>query len=68
MAFICAVCGKGRVSGFNISHSHRKTKRTWMPNLQKTTVITDNGAVKVRACAKCIKTQSKETRTKKSSA
>ncbi|HEY3425355.1 MAG TPA: L28 family ribosomal protein, partial [Negativicutes bacterium] len=28
MANMCEVCGKGEVSGNNVSHSHLKTKRT----------------------------------------
>lgn len=32
MPRVCAVCGKGTVAGNRISHSHRKTRRTWSPN------------------------------------
>lgn len=35
MANLCEVCGKGERSGFNVSHSHLKTKRTWKPNIQR---------------------------------
>ena len=59
MAYVCKICGKGAVSGFSISHSHRKTKRRWLPNLQKTTVQEGNRTLSVKACAKCIKTQAK---------
>ena len=31
----CALCGKGVVFGQNVSHSHRKTNRTWKPNIRK---------------------------------
>jgi large subunit ribosomal protein L28 len=60
MALSCQICGKGSLSGFSVSHSHRKTKRRWKPNLQKTTVLIGDSSVKVKACTKCIKTLNKD--------
>ena len=37
MAATCDVCGKGPGFGHNISHSHRRTKRRFDPNVQKKT-------------------------------
>ena len=34
MAANCDVCGKGPGFGHSISHSHRRTKRRWNPNIQ----------------------------------
>lgn len=34
MAKQCQISGKKPVSGHNVSHSNRKTKRTFSPNLQ----------------------------------
>ena len=31
----CDVCGKGPCFGHSISHSHRRTKRRWNPNIQR---------------------------------
>lgn len=31
----CGMTGKGPVSGNNISHAHNKSKRRFLPNLQK---------------------------------
>lgn len=45
MAFRCAITGKGPRSGNTVSHSHRATKRRFMPNLQKIKVVV-NGQVK----------------------
>ena len=33
MSRVCAICGKGKASGNNVSHSNRKTKRTFEVNL-----------------------------------
>ena len=35
---VCEVCGKGRTSGNNVSHSMRHTKRTFGANIQKVDV------------------------------
>jgi large subunit ribosomal protein L28 len=49
----CAVCGKAPQVGYNVSHSHVRTKRRWLPNLQRVRVA--GGAKAVRVCAKCLK-------------
>lgn len=56
MSIECEICGKKPITGHNVSHSHRKTKRRWLPNLQW--LQTENGT-RVKACAKCIKTTAK---------
>ncbi|MCB0601996.1 MAG: 50S ribosomal protein L28 [Saprospiraceae bacterium] len=35
MSKICQLTGKRPISGNNVSHSNRKTKRRFLPNLQK---------------------------------
>jgi len=35
MSRICQLTGKHPISGNNVSHSHRKTKRMFYPNIQK---------------------------------
>ena len=52
---ICMICDKQTLKGNNVSHSNRKTKRAWKPNLQKTTLIMEGFKIKLRACTKCIK-------------
>ncbi|MDR1696922.1 MAG: 50S ribosomal protein L28 [Rickettsiales bacterium] len=34
MPKVCSVTGKKTMVGMNVSHSHRRTKRTFKPNLQ----------------------------------
>jgi large subunit ribosomal protein L28 len=41
MARRCAITGKGVQSGHNVSHANNKTKRRFLPNLQKTTLLSD---------------------------
>ena len=41
MARICELTGKGRQVGNNVSHANNKTTRTFRPNLQNVTLISD---------------------------
>jgi large subunit ribosomal protein L28 len=41
MARICELTGKGRMVGNNVSHANNKTKRTFLPNLQNVTLMSD---------------------------
>jgi len=55
MAATCDVCGKGPGFGNKISHSHRRTKRRWNPNIQTVRTVVDGTPTRVRACASCVK-------------
>ena len=59
MAKRCEKCGKGPMSGHNVSHSKVRTNRRFMPNLQVATVQVQGRSVKARLCTRCIRTQSK---------
>jgi len=41
MAQRCDICGKGPMTGNNISHAHNVTKRRWLPNLQRVRAMVD---------------------------
>jgi large subunit ribosomal protein L28 len=56
MARVCFVCGKGPVTGNNVSHAHNKTRRRWLPNLQTVKIQdADGNNRRVRVCTNCIK-------------
>ena len=42
MSRICELTGKGRQVGNNVSHANNKTKRTFLPNLQNVTLLSDS--------------------------
>ena len=48
MSRICELTGKGRQVGNNVSHANNKTKRTFLPNLQNVTLISDSLGTSVR--------------------
>ncbi|MEL7646950.1 MAG: 50S ribosomal protein L28 [Sedimentibacter sp.] len=51
----CEVCGKGTISGNSITHSDRKIRRTWKPNV-KTIKVIENGIVsKKTVCTRCMR-------------
>ena len=55
MAARCAVCGKGAQTGYTVSHSHIRNKRSFRPNLQSVRTSVAGATVRVKVCAKCLK-------------
>ena len=50
------VCGKGTMSGNLVSHSNRKTRTSWAPNIQRVNVIVDGTKKKMNVCTRCLRT------------
>lgn len=55
MAAVCEVCGKGPSWGMSVSHSHRRTKRRWNPNIQKVRALVGKTPTRMNVCTGCIK-------------
>jgi len=55
MAKYCEVCEKGVMSGNKISHSHRKSKRIWAPNVQRVRVIEGGTPMRKYVCTRCLR-------------
>jgi large subunit ribosomal protein L28 len=55
VARVCEICGKKPVSGHNVSHSHKLSKRRWLPNLQRVKVNVDGKVKRMRVCTGCIR-------------
>ncbi|MBO5454667.1 MAG: 50S ribosomal protein L28 [Clostridia bacterium] len=51
----CDVCGKGVVFGITVSHSHRRSNRTWKPNVRKVRAIVNGGVKSVNVCTRCLR-------------
>lgn len=57
MSRVCGVCGKGQATGNNVSHSKRRTRRTFKANVQKVSYVGEGGKpVTGYVCTKCLKT------------
>ena len=53
----CQVCGKGPATGNNVSHANNKTKRRWLPNLQRVRAKVGTAVKRVRVCTNCLKSK-----------
>jgi len=54
----CEICGKSVQFGENVSHSNKKTKKMWHPNVKRIRVLEDNRVVRKYVCTQCIKSGS----------
>ena len=51
----CEICGKGPAVGNNVSHANNKTKRRWLPNLQRVRAKVAGSVKRLRVCTRCIR-------------
>ena len=58
MTWRCELTGKGTQIGHKVSHSNRKTKRRFLPNLLNVTLMSDSlgRSVRLRISANALKT------------
>lgn len=57
MARRCAITGKGVMSGNKVSHSNRKTRRRFLPNMQNVTFLSPVlGSIHMRVAAHAVRT------------
>ncbi|GAB4367364.1 MAG: 50S ribosomal protein L28 [Spirochaetales bacterium] len=55
MARRCEICGKGTVSGNNVSHAKNATRRVWRPNLVKVRALIGKTPKTMKICTRCLK-------------
>ncbi|HEX9682111.1 MAG TPA: 50S ribosomal protein L28 [Acidimicrobiales bacterium] len=55
MASVCDICGKKPGFGMNLSHSHRRTKRRWNPNIQRVRIMDKGTPKRAHVCTSCLK-------------
>jgi large subunit ribosomal protein L28 len=55
MAAVCEICGKKPSFGMSLSHSHRRTKRRWDPNIQRVRALVDGTPRRLNVCTSCIR-------------
>ncbi|WP_071442063.1 50S ribosomal protein L28 [Traorella massiliensis] len=60
MSRVCAISGKGPLTGNKRSHSLRATRRKWNVNLQKVKVVVDGKPQKMRISARALRTLKKQ--------
>jgi len=55
MSWKCEICGKRPSVGHNVSHANNRTKRRWLPNVQKVRAVVNGQVKRIRVCTKCLK-------------
>jgi large subunit ribosomal protein L28 len=55
MANFCYVCNKGPATGNRVSNANNRTKRRFMPNLQRVRILENGRTLRVRICTRCLK-------------
>ena len=50
----CMYCNKGVTFGHNVSHSNRKTGRTWKANIRKVSAVINGEHKTVAVCSRCL--------------
>ncbi|KYH35907.1 50S ribosomal protein L28 [Clostridium tepidiprofundi DSM 19306] len=51
----CDICGKGVVFGGQYSHSHRRSNRSWAPNIKKVKAIVNGTPKTINVCTRCLR-------------
>ncbi|MDA8302732.1 MAG: 50S ribosomal protein L28 [Actinomycetota bacterium] len=55
MPSVCEVCGRRPSVGMAISHSHRRTKRRWYPNVQRVRALVNGSPRRLYVCTSCLR-------------
>ncbi len=56
----CDYCGKGVTFGIKVSHSHRRSNRTWKPNVKRVKAVVNGTPCHVYACTRCLRSNKVE--------
>lgn len=51
----CDFCGKDVKFGIKVSHSHRRSNRTWKPNIKRVKAVVNGSPKRVYACTRCLR-------------
>ncbi len=52
---MCDLCGKKVTFGLNVSHSNRKTNRTWKPNIRRVKAVVNGSSKTLNVCSRCLR-------------
>ena len=51
----CEICNKEIAFGIKVSHSHRRSNRTWKPNVKRVKAIVNGSPRRIYACTRCLR-------------
>ena len=49
------ICSKEIAFGIRVAHSHRRTNRTWKPNVVKVKAIVNGSPRRINVCTRCLR-------------
>ncbi|RMH61575.1 MAG: 50S ribosomal protein L28 [Zetaproteobacteria bacterium] len=55
MAKRCEICGKGPMTGNNVSHAHNTSRRRFLPNLKQVRAIVGGRVSRIKVCTRCLR-------------
>jgi len=56
----CEICDKAVEFGLKVSHSNRKSNRSWKPNVKSVRANVDGTVKTVNVCTKCLRSNKVE--------
>ena len=51
----CDIFNKEIAFGIKVSHSHRRSNRTWKPNVKKVKAIVNGSPRRINVCTRCLR-------------
>ena len=51
----CDICIKEITFGIKVSHSHRRSNRTWKPNVKRVKAIVNGSPRRINVCTRCLR-------------
>lgn len=51
----CDICGKSISFGIKVTHSHRRSNRTFKPNVKKVKAIVNGTSKRLYSCTRCLR-------------
>ena len=51
----CEICGKSVTFGIKVSHSHRRSNRTYKPNVKRVKAVVNGTPKHINVCTRCLR-------------
>ena len=51
----CDICEKKVTFGIKVSHSHRRSNRTWKPNVKRVKALVNGSPKRINVCTRCMR-------------
>jgi large subunit ribosomal protein L28 len=55
VSYVCEICGKHPWVGKQVSFSHKRSSKRWLPNIQRVRIKHGSNSRRARVCTSCLK-------------